>query len=65
MKLQLYDYNITQNMQFSTFINVPKVDLQVYTNREELSFDYSAGHVIGLITSHWLSGIHMFSSRSY
>lgn len=65
MKLQLYDYNITQNMQFSTFINVPKVDLQVYTNREELSFDYSAGDVIGLITSHWLSGIHMFSSRSY
>lgn len=65
MKLQLYDYNITQNMQVYTFISIPKVDSQVYTNREELCFHYSAGDVIGLMTSHWFLGIHMFLSRSY
>lgn len=51
-------------MQFSTLINVPKVDSQVYTNREELCFHYSAGDVIGLITSHQLSSV-TYLSRSY
>lgn len=63
MKLQLMI--MIQNMQFSTLINFPEVDSQVYTNREKLHFNYSAGDVIGLITRHLLSGIQMYLSRSY